>query len=104
MCSSDLMGNRKMIQGSSYGDESLLISAACAGQGIALVNSVFASEALQSKRLVQVTHATSELKFDYFVYCAKERREEWAIVEFMKWAVQQAGKCARGTAVEVDAA
>lgn len=86
------MGNRKMIQGSSYGDESLLISAACAGQGIALVNSVFASEALQSKRLVQVTHATSELKFDYFVYCAKERREEWAIVEFMKWAVQQAGK------------
>jgi len=98
------MSNRKMIQGSSYGDESLLISAACAGQGIALVNSVFASEALQSKRLVQVTNATAELKFDYFVYCAKERREEWAIAEFMKWAVQQAGKTAKGQAREIESA
>lgn len=89
------MSNRKVIHGSSYGDESLLISAACAGQGIALVNNVFANEALQSKRLVQVTHATDDLKFDYFVYCAKERREEWAIVEFMKWAVQQAGQTAK---------
>lgn len=89
------VSNRKMIAGSSYGDESLLISAACAGQGIALVNNVFASEALRSRRLVQVTNATSELKFDYFVYCAKERREEWAIVEFMKWAEQQAGKTAK---------
>jgi len=73
-----------------------LISAACAGQGIALVSNVFASEALRSKRLVQVTNSTCELKFDYFVYCAKERREEWAIVEFMKWAVQQASKTAKG--------
>ncbi|WP_268798756.1 LysR substrate-binding domain-containing protein [Pseudomonas huanghezhanensis] len=90
------MGKRKIIQGSSYGDESLLISAACAGQGIALVNNVFACEALKSKRLVQVLDATSDLKFDYFVYCPKERREEWAIDAFMKWAVQQAGKSAHG--------
>jgi len=96
------MGNRKIIQGSSYGDESLLISAACAGQGIALVNNVFACEALKSKRLVQVLNATSELKFDYFVYCAKERREEWAIDAFMKWAVQQAGKSAHGHVQDMD--
>jgi LysR family glycine cleavage system transcriptional activator len=98
------MGNHKVIQGSSYGDESMLISAACAGQGIALVSNVFAREALKSKRLVQVLDATSELKFDYFVYCAKERREEWAIDAFMKWAVQQAGKSAQGNGHEADLA
>jgi len=98
------MGHRKIIQGSSYGDESLLISAACAGQGIALVSNIFAYEALRTKRLVQVMNSTGELKFDYFVYCAKERREEWAIVEFMKWAVQQAGKTAVSHLQEMDGA
>jgi LysR family glycine cleavage system transcriptional activator len=53
---------------------------------------------------VQVTHATSELKFDYFVYCAKERREEWAIVEFMKWAVMQAGKSENKETTQMSAA
>lgn len=84
------MKDSAVIAGSSYGDESLLISAACAGQGIALVNNVFASRELQSRRLVQVMDATDELRLDYYIYCNRERREEWAIGAFMQWALQQA--------------
>ena len=79
-----------VADGTSYYDEALLIRAACAGQGIALVSEVLVAGELSTGKLVQVIKTSSPIRIGYHVVVANERANEWAINAFCGWVVEQA--------------
>jgi LysR family glycine cleavage system transcriptional activator len=76
-------------RGSSFCDDALLIKAAVAGQGIALVSDVHASAEIANGRLVRLLSTPWPTNFAYYLVTNEDRAEEWKIAAFRKWMLDQ---------------
>ena len=61
----------------------MLITAAAAGQGVALVRDIYARD-----RLVR---ARTALELSYYVVCSEARQHEWKIAAFRDWLASEIG-------------
>jgi LysR family glycine cleavage system transcriptional activator len=77
-------------RGTSYSDDGLLIRAAIACQGIALVQDVHAKNELETGALVSPLRAPNTSDFAYYLVSSDERATEWKIVAFTKWIQSEA--------------
>ena len=73
-------------RGVVFSDSSQLVSAAAAGQGVALARKLLATPHLRARTLVRAFKGSSvPAEFAYFVVSAEERAEEPAIRAFREW-------------------
>ncbi len=78
--------------GSSFGDDALLIRAAIAGQGLAVVRDVYAADDLASGRIVQPIATAAPTATGYFVVAAPDRLALPRIAAFRDWLREEASR------------
>ncbi|WP_413205359.1 LysR substrate-binding domain-containing protein [Rhodospirillum sp. A1_3_36] len=78
------------LRGPAFSNDSLLIAAAEAGQGIALVREVHAEEALRAGRLVQMIARSWPSRFAYYAVTTREALERPAVRHVRDWLVEEA--------------
>ncbi|MCL4648448.1 LysR substrate-binding domain-containing protein [Burkholderia multivorans] len=78
-------------RGASFSDDALLIKAAVASQGIALVRDIYARDEIAAGRLVRVLVRPWPTELSYYVVCNEARRDEWKIVAFRDWLAREIG-------------
>ncbi|MBN3790186.1 LysR substrate-binding domain-containing protein [Burkholderia sp. Ac-20353] len=76
-------------RGASFGEDPLLIKAAVAAQGIALVRDIYAKDEIAAGRLVRVLTRPWPTEFCYYVVCSEARQHEWKIAAFRDWLVRE---------------
>ena len=79
-------------RGVVFSDSSQLVSAAAAGQGVALARKLLAAPYLRSRRLVRAFKGSVRAEFAYYVVCAEGRADEPAIRAFREWVLAAARK------------
>lgn len=72
-------------RGSSFTDDHLLIDAAIAGQGLALVSDVYARPAIEAGLVVPVLKTATEIDAAYYLVSTQEKAEDWKINIFRTW-------------------
>ncbi|MEG0002779.1 transcriptional regulator GcvA [Comamonas sp.] len=77
-------------RGTAFEDDFLLIRAAEAGQGIALVPQEYASEEIAAGRLVQVLDKPWPARFAYYLVTQPQARERPAVKAFTDWVLDEA--------------
>ncbi|WP_374447976.1 LysR substrate-binding domain-containing protein [Providencia sp.] len=82
--------NEKAKRGSAFDDDYLLIRAAIAGQGLALVPKEYAMQEIAEKRLVQVLDKPWPAKFAYYLVMLPETIERPEIIKFINWIKTEA--------------
>ncbi|WP_275075318.1 LysR substrate-binding domain-containing protein [Providencia rettgeri] len=82
--------NEKAKRGSAFDDDYLLIRAAIAGQGLALVPKEYAIQEIAEKRLVQVLDKPWPAKFAYYLVMLPETIERPEIIKFINWIKTEA--------------
>ena len=80
----------RTVHGSSYEDDFLLLKAAVAGQGIALVRDIYAAEELEAGRLQIAYDAPWPTSFAYYLVTTPEAARSHKVAAFMKWALAEA--------------
>lgn len=81
-------------RGTAFGDDYLLIRAAVAGQGLALVPQEYAQEEISDGRLVQALHKPWPARFAYYLVTlpgAMQRPEVQAFADWIQEEAQAAG-------------
>lgn len=78
-------------RGTAFEDDFLLIRAAEAGQGLALVPQEYATEEIAAGRLVQVMDKPWPARFAYYAVTRVEAMQRDAVRAFMHWIMQEAG-------------
>jgi len=78
-------------RGASFSEDALLIKAAVAGQGIALVRDIYARDEVAAGRLVRVLARPWPTELSYYVVCSEARQHEWKIAAFRDWLAQEIG-------------
>ncbi|CAB5723324.1 Gcv operon activator [Delftia tsuruhatensis] len=76
--------------GMAYGDDFLLIRAAEAGQGLALVPREYAAEEIAAGRLVQVLDRPWPARFAYYAVTRPESMQRPEVRAFVDWVTQEA--------------
>jgi LysR family glycine cleavage system transcriptional activator len=82
--------HRLIKRGTSFSDDSLLVAAAAAGQGIALIHDVYAREELKANRLIRLFDAPLPTGFTYDLIAKTDRMHEWKIGAFRDWILSEA--------------
>ena len=82
---------RGELKGPSFSDDHLMVRAAVAGQGLALVRNVYASDDLAAGRLVQAIDVQWPTRFAYYAVCTPEALQKPAVRHFRDWLVAEAG-------------
>lgn len=82
-------------RGPALEDDLLLLRAAAAGQGIALVDERHAREYLDEGKLVVVLDLPWPARFAYYLVCAPQALERPAVANFCAWIRQQAAQLMR---------
>lgn len=77
-------------RGPVFTDSNVLVQAAVAGQGIALVPEPLAWADLMSGRLLKLFDITIEPTWSYFVVCRQDRRNEPLLVALIEWLQEEA--------------
>ena len=77
-------------RGPSFNDDFLLIRAAVAGQGIALVRDVYAAEEIAAGRLVLALHRPWPTDFAYYAVTVPNAAERHPVRVFLEWLKQEA--------------
>jgi LysR family glycine cleavage system transcriptional activator len=77
--------DKRAQRGTSFSDESLLVKAAIAGQGIALVRDIYVRDEIAAGHLVRALNLPWPTQFAYYVVCSSQRRDEWRIAAFREW-------------------
>jgi len=77
-------------RGVVFSDSSQLVSAAAAGQGVALARKLLAAPYLRSRALVRAFAGSVPAEFAYYVVCAADRADEPAIKAFRDWILAAA--------------
>lgn len=80
----------RAFRGSSFEDDFLLIRAAEAGQGIALVPIEYAQTEIEAGRLVQVLDKPWPARFAYYIVTQPNAIERNEVKIFVEWLIQQA--------------
>ena len=78
-------------RGTAFEDDFLLIRAAEAGQGLALVPQEYATEEIAAGRLVQVMDKPWPARFAYYAVTRAEAMQRDEVRAFMHWIMQEAG-------------
>ena len=78
-------------RGTAFEDDFLLIRAAEAGQGLALVPQEYATEEIAAGRLVQVMDKPWPARFAYYAVTRVEAMQRDEVRAFMHWIMQEAG-------------
>jgi LysR family transcriptional regulator, glycine cleavage system transcriptional activator len=82
----------KRLNGSSFSDDHLLVRAAAAGQGLALVGNAYVDEDLRTGRLVRALSVRWPTRFAYYAVAASEALQRPALRHFRDWLVREAGE------------
>lgn len=77
-------------KGPSYADDALLIQAAAAGQGLAVVRDVYAARALDAGDIMLAVDAPVPMPAKYFFVVAPERAKGSKVVAFREWITGEA--------------
>ncbi|RYX94934.1 MAG: transcriptional regulator GcvA [Bradyrhizobiaceae bacterium] len=81
--------NRRIL-GTSFIDANLLMDAACAGQGIALVRASVAAPDLNSGRLVQLSSLRYKLPLSHYVVYPPSAEADDRVMAFRDWLLEEA--------------
>jgi len=82
---------RRATRGPSYADDALLIRAAAAGQGLAVVRDVYAGAAIEAGDVVLAIDAPVPTAAGYFAVVQPSRANLPKIAAFRRWIVAAAG-------------
>lgn len=88
---------KKAYAGPSYADDALLIRAAIAGQGLAVVRDVYAVDELMQGRIVLAIDAPVPSGLGYFVVCRANGLDNPRVKAFCSWITAEAAGCVLGT-------
>jgi LysR family transcriptional regulator, glycine cleavage system transcriptional activator len=77
-------------KGPAFSETHLIMRAAVAGQGLALVRDIYAEEALRSKTLVKALAVNWPVQFAYYAVATSEALQKPAVRRFRDWLVEEA--------------
>ncbi|MGM4896911.1 LysR substrate-binding domain-containing protein [Tardiphaga sp. 839_C3_N1_4] len=78
------------LLGTSFIDANLLMDAACAGQGIALIRASVAAPDLNSGRLVQLSSLRYKLPLSHYVVYPPSAEADDSVMAFRDWLLEEA--------------
>ncbi|WP_246659358.1 LysR substrate-binding domain-containing protein [Rhizobium sp. FY34] len=78
------------LKGPSFSDDHLMVRAAVAGQGLALVRNVYASDEVRSGRLVSPIDTKWPTRFAYYAVSTAEALQRPSVRHFVEWLVAEA--------------
>lgn len=81
----------RSTHGSAFDDDLLLVRAAVAGQGIALVSDLHAQQQLQERRLVRVLERPWPSQFAHYAVTTPAAAARSEVAAFLAWLQAQAG-------------
>src|SRR5215467_1508575 len=76
-------------KGPAFSDSHLIVRAAVAGQGLALVRDVYVDDDLRSQRLVKALTVNWPLQFAYYAVATAEAMQKPAVRRFRDWLVEE---------------
>ena len=76
--------------GPAYADDHLLVRAAVAGQGLALVSTAYANPEIEAGRLVAPLDMSWPTKFAYYLVGAPKTFRRAAVRQFKDWILSEA--------------
>ncbi|MBB1651353.1 LysR substrate-binding domain-containing protein [Delftia sp. UME58] len=85
-------GDLRAERGSAFDDDFLLIRAAEAGQGLALVPQAYAQEEIAAGRLIQVLDKPWPARFAYYAVTRPGAADRPEVRAFLEWIRDEAGK------------
>lgn len=85
-------GDMRAERGSAFDDDFLLIRAAEAGQGLALVPQAYAQEEIAAGRLIQVLDKPWPARFAYYAVTRPGAADRTEVRAFLEWIREEAGK------------
>ena len=77
-------------KGPAFSDSHLIVRAAVAGQGLALVRDIYVDDELRSQRLVKALTVNWPLQFAYYAVATAEAMQKPAVRRFRDWLVEEA--------------
>jgi len=78
-------------KGPAFSENHLIVRAAVAGQGLALVRDIYAADDLRSKKLVRPLIVNWPVRFAYYVVATSDALQKLAVRRFRDWLVEEAG-------------
>jgi LysR family transcriptional regulator, glycine cleavage system transcriptional activator len=78
-------------KGPAFSENHLIVRAAVAGQGLALVRDIYAEDDLRSKKLVKPLTVNWPVQFAYYAVTTSEALQKPAVRRFREWLVEEAG-------------
>src|ERR1700730_15914786 len=93
-------------KGPAFSESHLIVRAAVAGQGLALVRDIYAEDDLRSKKLVRPLIVNWPVRFAYYVVATSDALQKPAVRRFRDWLVQELratlGQLERGRSGRLD--
>jgi LysR family glycine cleavage system transcriptional activator len=77
-------------KGPAFSENHLIVRAAVAGQGLALVRDIYADDDLRSKTLVKALSGSWPAQFAYYAVATSEALQKPAVRRFRDWLVEEA--------------
>ncbi|HVH79691.1 MAG TPA: LysR substrate-binding domain-containing protein [Stellaceae bacterium] len=77
-------------KGPAFSENHLIVRAAVAGQGLALVRDIYAKDDLRSKKLVKPFTVNWPVQFAYYAVATSETLQKPAVRRFRDWLVEEA--------------
>jgi LysR family transcriptional regulator, glycine cleavage system transcriptional activator len=77
-------------KGPAFSENHLIVRAAVAGQGLALVRDIYAKDDLRSKKLVKALTVNWPVQFAYYAVATSEALQKPAVRRFRDWLIEEA--------------
>ena len=77
-------------KGPAFSDSQLIVRAAVAGQGLALVRDIYVNDELRAQRLVKALTVNWPVQFAYYVVATSEALQKPAVRRFRDWLNEEA--------------
>jgi LysR family glycine cleavage system transcriptional activator len=77
-------------KGPAFSENHLIVRAAVAGQGLALVRDIYAEDDLRSKKLIKALTVNWPVQFAYYAVATAEALQKPAVRRFRDWLVEEA--------------
>jgi LysR family glycine cleavage system transcriptional activator len=77
-------------KGPAFSENHLIVRAAVAGQGLALVRDIYAADDLRSKKLMKALTVNWPLQFAYYAVTTSEAVQKPAVRRFRDWLIEEA--------------
>jgi LysR family transcriptional regulator, glycine cleavage system transcriptional activator len=77
-------------KGPAFSESYLIVRAAVAGQGLALVRDIYAEDDLRSKKLIKALTVNWPMQFAYYAVATSEALQKPAVRRFLDWLIEEA--------------